>query len=82
MPKCLKASRENKCNGCELCVLESQRQIGKVGLEETLIRVFRKSSKSSEYPQYKLEIDPRMNSLDIKKIKDICPQEVFDIEEE
>jgi NAD-dependent dihydropyrimidine dehydrogenase PreA subunit len=40
MSKTLKAVRPEKCNGCELCVLESQRQLEKVGLEESLIRVF------------------------------------------
>lgn len=82
MSKVLKVFKPEKCNGCELCVLETQRQLEKVGLEGALIRVFRNKKSASEYPQYSLDIDPRINSLNIEKIKTICPQEVFEIEEE
>ena len=82
MSKCLRSSREDKCNGCEICVFESQRQLGKVGLEEAFIRVFRKKDGESEYPKFTLEIDPRINSLNIGKVKEMCPKDVFDTEEE
>lgn len=44
MAKVLKISFPEKCIGCELCVLEAQRQLGKLGLEGSLIRVFRNTS--------------------------------------
>jgi hypothetical protein len=82
MPKTLKASRVDKCNGCELCVLEAQRQLGRVGLEGSLIRVFKNTNPDNGSLQHNLEIDPRMNSLGIDKIKNLCPKQVFDIVEE
>jgi len=81
MSKILKIIKPDKCNGCELCVLEAQRQLETVGLEGALIRVFRKKLENSEYPQNHLEIDPRINSLNPGKIKIICPQEVFETQE-
>ncbi len=81
MTKILKIIRPDRCNGCELCVLETQRQLEKVGLEGALIRVFRNKEAGSEYPQHLLDIDPRVNSLHIEKIKTICPAEVFETEE-
>lgn len=75
MEKNLKATQEDKCNGCELCTLESQRQLKKVGLEESLIRIFKGRSENS----YQVEIDPRVAVLDIEKIKSICPKDVFEI---
>lgn len=44
MAKILKISFPEKCIGCELCVIEVQRQMGKLGLEGSLIRVFRNPS--------------------------------------
>ena len=77
MPRTLKATQEDKCNGCELCILESQRQLKKVGLEESLIRIFKGNSESS----FRIDIDPRINVIDIEKIKNICPKEVFETSE-
>jgi hypothetical protein len=81
MPKTLKATKTEKCNGCELCVLESQRQLEKIGLEGSLIRIFISKDPEKEYPKFNLDIDPRTNSIDIEKIKIICPKSVFEIEE-
>jgi Fe-S-cluster-containing hydrogenase component 2 len=80
MPKTLKAARPEKCNGCELCVLASQRQLEKVGLEESLIRIFTNKDAREEYPSFCPDIDPRINSIEIEKIKEICPKLVLEIE--
>ena len=79
MSKYLKVSFPQKCIGCELCVLEAQRQLGKVGLEGSLIRVFKGKKQDSDFLVYCVDIDPRINKLAIEKIKRICPTEVFDI---
>ena len=78
----IKPKNSEKCNGCELCLLEAQRQLKKVGLDQSLIRVFSKRKKGSEYLEHSIDVDPRVSSLDIEKIKNICPREVFVIEEE
>lgn len=74
MPKNLKIAQPDKCNGCELCMLEAQRQLQKIGTEESLIRIFRSD-------KYSIEIDPRVSVLDVEKIKSICPKDVFEIEQ-
>ncbi len=70
------------CIGCELCVLETQRQLKKVGLEGAPIRIFRKRKEKSEYLEFGIEIDPRISSLDIEKVKNICPRAVFELVED
>lgn len=62
-----------KCIGCELCVFESQRQLGKMGLEGAFIRIFRDTT------SFSIVLDPQINTLDIEKIKEICPVGVFEI---
>lgn len=79
MAKILKPTQINKCIGCELCLFEAQRQLKKVGLEDSLIRVFRKKSLEKQNLEFELEIDPRINILDVEKISSICPREVFEI---
>ena len=80
MTKTLKPTQQDKCHGCELCILESQRQLNKVGLEGALIRIFtQKKSQESDRTRFNIEIDPRINVLNIEKIKDICPRDVFEI---
>ena len=79
MAKKLKVSETQRCNGCEMCVLESQRQLEKVGLEEALIRIFTKKEADEEYPTFHPDIDPRINSIDIERIKSICPKKVLEI---
>ena len=79
MPKILKPTQPEKCIGCEMCVFEAQRQLKKVGMEESLIRVFRKKSDGKQNVEFELEIDPRINILDIDKISSICPRGVFEV---
>lgn len=81
MPKVLIVKQREECNGCELCVMEAQRQLKKVGLNDSLIRIFRKSDPEKDTLQFSIEIDPRIEILDIEKIKNICPKLVFEIEE-
>lgn len=82
MAKLLKPTQLNRCNGCELCIFEAQRQLKKVGLEDSLIRVFRKKNPETQTLGFELEIDPRINILDIEKIESICPKKVFEILED
>ncbi|GIW69254.1 MAG: hypothetical protein KatS3mg101_0001 [Patescibacteria group bacterium] len=81
MPRTLKISFPEKCVGCEMCILEAQRQLSKVGLEGALIRVFRNTNSKLGNIEYSLEIDPRINSLNVDKIAQICPKLVFEVEE-
>lgn len=80
MAKILKVAFPEKCIKCELCIMEAQKQLGKVGLEGSLIRVLRKTD--SDRMSFSITLDQRINDLDIQKIKDICPTGVFSIEEE
>lgn len=82
MARVLKIINVDKCNGCELCVLEAQRQLEKVGLDESLIRIFTTKNSEDEYPKFCPDMDPRINSIDIERIKNICPKLVLGIEEE
>ena len=79
MPKILKPTQPEKCIGCEMCVFEAQRQLKKVGMEESLVRVFRKKSEGKQNVEFELEIDPRINILDIEKISSVCPRKVFEV---
>lgn len=83
MAKILNAPNQKKCVGCELCVLECQRQLKKVGLGGSLIRILKTKKKAGqEYPSFQVGIDPRINDLQINKISNICPTGVFTIEED
>jgi ferredoxin len=79
MPKTLKATQPDKCNGCELCSLEAQRQLKKIGLEESLIRIFRKKGENPQTIDNSVEIDPRVNMLNIDRVCEICPKNVFEV---
>ncbi len=82
MTKILKAAYPERCTGCEMCVIEVQHQLKKLGLEGALIRIFRKKDKNNkENVVFSIDIDPRVNNLDIERIKNICPQGVFSIED-
>lgn len=81
MPKILIASFPEKCTGCELCIMEAQRQLNKAGLEGSLIRVFRKREKGPKIMEFLITSDPQINVLDVEKIRDICPNGVFEVEE-
>lgn len=82
MTKFLKVAFPQKCIGCELCVLEAQRQLNKVGLEGSVIRILKNKKANSEFLEYHIDVDPRINTLDINKIREICPTGVFEIVEE
>ena len=62
-------------------MFEAQRQLKKVGLEDSLIRIFKKKNDKVNGFDFFIEIDPRINQLDVNKIKDICPSKVFEIVE-
>jgi len=79
MAKYLKVAFPQKCIGCELCVMEAQRQLNKVGLEGSLIRIFRNKKKGTDFLEYSIETDPRISMLDIEKIAASCPTDVFEI---
>ena len=81
MAKFLKVSFPENCIGCELCVAETQRQMQKVGLDGALIRVFKDRKDSSDVIVFSIELDPRVNSIDIEKIIEICPTKVFTVED-
>lgn len=81
MTKHLKACFPEKCIGCELCVFESQRQQGRLGFKDTLIRIFKQKKEGTVFLSFFLDVDPRVDSLEIEKIKNICPTDVFEIEE-
>ncbi len=82
MAKTLKPTRNDKCTGCEMCVFESQRQLKKIGLEESLIRVFRGKNENTNTVTFDIEIDPRSSVLDTEKIATVCPREVLEVVEQ
>ncbi len=73
MSKVLKVLLPKKCNGCELCIHEAQRQLGRAGPEGSFIRIFRDSS------GFSIVLDPQVNTLDVEQIKNICPNDVFEV---
>jgi NAD-dependent dihydropyrimidine dehydrogenase PreA subunit len=81
MAKILKISFPQKCIGCELCVMETQRQLKKFGLEGSLVRVFKERDESSDKMVFSVHLDPQVQKMDVQKIKNICPTGVFTIEE-
>jgi hypothetical protein len=64
-----------------MCVAEVQKQLGKVGLEGSPIRIFRNRNERGRI-EFSVDIDPMVNDLDIEKIAGVCPALVFTIEEE
>ena len=80
--KTLKIKFQKNCIGCDLCVLEAQRQLKKVGIEGALIRVMKGKPDESKRLEFYVELDPRINKLDIEKIAAICPKDVYEITEE
>ena len=63
-------------------MLEIQRQLNKVGLEGSLIRIFKNRDEETEFLKFSIDLDPRIHSFDIEKIRSICPTLVFEILEE
>lgn len=81
MSKTLRITFPKKCIGCELCVFEVQRQLKKVGLEGSYIRIFRKTEEDTDTPNFVIDMEPQVNSLDVKRISQICPTAVFTVED-
>ncbi len=83
MAKILKVTFPQKCIGCDLCILEVQRQLGKVGLDNSPIRVFKQKGGEEVLDDltFEIDLDASVNNLDIKKIQAICPTQVFTLEE-
>jgi len=79
--KILRATFENRCNGCELCVLEAQRQLGKVGLSNSSIRILRDATSSNLYFHVVID-DEVLDKINLDQIVKICPTGVFEIVEE
>lgn len=78
----LKVKFQSNCIGCDLCIFEAQRQFKKVGLEGSLIRVLKRKPQDAKKIEFQIELDPRINKLDVEKIAKICPKAVFEITEE
>ena len=57
-----------------MCVMESQRQLKKVGLEGSYIRILRHIEKGTKF---EICFDPKVVELNNKKIIASCPMEVF-----
>ena len=53
-----------------------------MGFEGSTIRVLKKPKENFDGLEYSIVLDPQINKLDIKKIKDICPTQVFSIEDQ
>ena len=75
MSKTVKVSNEGACIGCEMCVMECQRQLKKVGLEGAYVRILRNAEDGT---RFEVSVDPKISSLNAKKIVDVCPQGVFE----
>jgi Fe-S-cluster-containing dehydrogenase component len=78
----IKVRTDRKCIGCELCVMEVQRQLQKIGLEGSPIRIFRNSTPTSTEIEFTVELDPNTSGLDLQKVVRICPTSVFEITKE
>jgi NAD-dependent dihydropyrimidine dehydrogenase PreA subunit len=79
--KILKATFEDRCNGCELCVMEAQRQLKRVGLSDAPIRILRDNTSSNLYFYVELN-ENQLKKLDINEIFKVCPSGVFEVIEE
>lgn len=80
--KTLKIKFQKDCIGCELCVFEAQRQLKKVGLDGALIRIRKSKTEETKKLEFYVEIDPHINKLDVERIAQICPKNVFEISDE
>jgi len=66
--------------GCEMCVLESQQQLKTAGLEGSYIRILRDLNDGTKFV---VNVDPRVEELNIKRVVKSCPKEVFlEVEED
>jgi NAD-dependent dihydropyrimidine dehydrogenase PreA subunit len=74
MSKILKIINQDKCIGCEMCVLECQQQLKTAGLEGSYIRILRNLSAGTKFV---VSVDPKVEELNLKRIIRACPQDVF-----
>lgn len=82
MAKVLKVTFPEKCIGCDLCVLEAQKQLKKVGLDGAPLRVFKNKEERVLLGDitFAIDLDPQVNNLKIDEIEKICPTGVFTVE--
>lgn len=66
----LKVVQGKKCIGCELCVMECQRQLNRAGLSGSYIRIMRSIK---EGDKFEVSIDPKITELELAKIMEVCP---------
>jgi len=75
MAKTIKASYQSRCFGCEMCLMECQRQMKKAGLEGSYIRVLRDAKNGLEFRVY---VDPKIRELNIDRIIKVCVRQVLE----
>jgi len=57
--------------------MEVQRQLGKIGLDGSLIRILRENDSGGLL--FVVDMDPKINEVNIEEIVKICPTGVFEI---
>lgn len=62
-----------------MCVMECQRQLQRVGLEGSYIRVLRNVKRGT---RFEVNIDPLINKIKSSRIIGVCPRSVFEEVEE
>jgi len=75
MSTIIKAKNEEKCIGCEMCVMECQRQLKRAGLEGSYIRILRNIKVGTKF---EVSLDPKISEIKSKKIIESCPRGVFE----
>jgi NAD-dependent dihydropyrimidine dehydrogenase PreA subunit len=74
MLKSLKIVNQDRCFGCEMCVLECQQQLKTAGLEGSYIRILRNLGDGTKFV---VSTDPKIAELNIKRVVKSCPRDVF-----
>ena len=75
MSTIIKAKNEDMCTGCEMCVMECQRQLKRAGLTGSYIRILRDIKVGT---RFKVSLDPKISEIKSRKIIESCPREVFE----
>jgi NAD-dependent dihydropyrimidine dehydrogenase PreA subunit len=79
MAKVLKPERMDRCTGCGLCELMASRVArGEISFSDSFVQI--KQVKSGE-PRFKAVVDYGQKT-DYKQVRDVCPENCFDIGEE
>ena len=71
----IKAKNEDLCIGCEMCVMECQRQLKRAGLAGSCIRILRDIKMGTKF---EVSLDPKILELRPKRIVEACPRGVFE----